>query len=904
MMFRPETASSSNFLEDDSKHLRLSIEIQLNLVDHFGFGKVCWTNESQPRISGVGSCWGWDLARFDEDEDRIGTLSECIKFDKYIESMYMAGVEKDRNSGRLTKLTGVFTSYEMLISQPEIKAIDDFIMTHQTDEVHLGTIGWTGINNAIYSALIHDMPFMLGPVIILTVYVSHIFYRKGNDSHMSLAFTGIANVFMAVISGIGLTLSWGTGFTALHVCAVYITLGIGIDDAFIITAAVYGTQKQLGKFGNEEIRRRVRIGMSKCGPSILLTSLTDFFAFFSNVSSNVFAIRNFSMVAAIMVLIDFIFQVTFFISTLVLDMQRQEANRYDILCCFKRGNAPRGGATVVDDGFNVALQNRKLSDYEYPANFERSKSSDSDVSALSAGSLGESGTLFPGDFQGSRQKLSPANTSASSSDRGEEDEAGRISPIIPVSPGRDLAPRPPKKEEYSKRIMNAVLYPVILNGWGKIGVLTATATAIMIGFVGCSQLSITYSPFLLIPAGNIMHTNRQIMHDHFPWIMEESWTCVLTKAEVDYSLHQQDLLDLEEFVCDNAVSDKCFTWYGIFRVYVSAKYMSDPDRLEAMLDEDRMFLRDDFYRELKEFSEDLSMGGQGISNELIRWKSETEIIGSRMCFMWGNGLLGGVPHEIDWMNRKRKEVKEISSGLDVSVFTRYFYSIEALSSIVPDTLRNFSVISVVVLMVCLIVLANIKATLLVLTSVVTIEIIVLGSLHFFGMHFNMMTSIMLIVGVGLCVDFSAHSAHAFLHSRKDAPHDKVRDALDTVGVSIWNGAFSSILAMLPMCLCQSYFVTTWWRVISLVIALGIFYGLCVVPVLLTLFDDDDDDGGTSDWTIVSPEGKKMGGASFADFEAEGEGEGEGEGGEGEGVELSLFRRKEGRGGGGGASAKI
>ena len=100
MMFRPETASSSNFLEDDSKHLRLSIEIQLNLVDHFGFGKVCWTNESQPRISGVGSCWGWDLARFDEDEDRIGTLSECIKFDKYIESMYMAGVEKVSRRGR------------------------------------------------------------------------------------------------------------------------------------------------------------------------------------------------------------------------------------------------------------------------------------------------------------------------------------------------------------------------------------------------------------------------------------------------------------------------------------------------------------------------------------------------------------------------------------------------------------------------------------------------------------------------------------------------------------------------------------------------------------------------------------------------------------------------------------
>ena len=354
MMFRPETASSTDFLEDNAKNMRLMIEIQLNVIDHFGLDKVCWDLDSQPRIFGVGSCWQWDLARFDEDVDRIGTLSKCIKHDQYLEANFMAGVEKDRTTGRLTQLLGIFTSMNMNIAQIEIEAVDRYIMSHESDQVHLGTIGWASINNAIFGALIHDMPFIFGPVIILTVYVSHIFYRKGNDSHMSLAFTGIANVFMAVISGIGLTLSWGTGFTALHVCAVYITLGIGIDDAFIITAAVYGTQKQLRKFGDEEIRRRVKIGMSKCGPSILLTSLTDFFAFFSNVSSNVFAIRNFSMVAAIMVLIDFIFQVTFFVSTLVMDMQRQEANRYDILCCFKRKNR-KGGVRVIDDGLGLGL---------------------------------------------------------------------------------------------------------------------------------------------------------------------------------------------------------------------------------------------------------------------------------------------------------------------------------------------------------------------------------------------------------------------------------------------------------------------------------------------------------------------------------------------------------------------
>mmetsp|Transcript_7952 Transcript_7952/g.15993 ORF Transcript_7952/g.15993 Transcript_7952/m.15993 type:complete len:1059 (+) Transcript_7952:127-3303(+) len=861
IMFRPDTASSKNFLEDNAKYIRLAIEIQLNLIKRFGYDKVCWDWNSKPRVQGVGECWGWSLNKFDADQDRIETLSKCIKHNRVLESTFMAGVEKDRNTGRLTQVTDLLVNVELNIGQPEIADVDDFIKSHENLNVHLGTIGWAGINNAIYAALLHDIPYILGPIFILLIYVSHIFYRPNRDSHMSLAFTGIANVFMAVISGIGITLAWGTGFTALHVCAVYITLGIGIDDAFIITAAVYNTEKQLGKFGSEEIERRVKIGMSRCGPSILLTSLTDFCAFFSNVSSNIFAIRNFSMVASIMVLIDFIFQVTFFISTLVMDMQRQEANRKDILCCFKRSGKDSGTAAIEDEGFNISLQNRKLSDYEFPANFGRSKSKESVISALSVGSAEEGGSFIP--------EGAPTPTSMSSNSFSSAGAAAAPPPKLAA-----------KKEKYSQRIMNTVLYPVILNSWGKIAVLTATAVAIMIGFAGSSKLSIMYSPYLLIPSDSYMHENRNIMHEHFPWIMEESWTCVQTK-EADYALYQQELLDLEKFICDNAARGQCFGWYGLFRVYVSAKYINDKAKLDSMLDSEELFHKEDFYRELKEFSLDTSMGGKATTKQMVRWKSQDEIIGSQMCFFWARPQ--SVPLAIDWMETKRREIKEIAPALNPSLFAKYFFSIDPLSTIVTDTLGNFTIISCVVLLVCLVILANVKATVLVLASVMTIEIIVLGSLHFFGMHFNMMTSIMLIVGVGLCVDFSAHSAHAFLHSKEHNPHDKVRDALDNVGISIWNGAFSSILAMLPMSLCKSYFVTTWWRVISLVIVLGIFYGLCVVPVLLTIFDDEDEND-LSDWTIVSPEGKKSG-ASLADFDGGG-------GYDDEGVELRGLVRKE------------
>jgi hypothetical protein len=65
---------------------------------------------------------------------------------------------------------------------------------------------------------------------------------------------------------------WGSPFTAMHICALYITLGVGVDDAFIIAAAIHSDDnKEPGKSGLEETKRQIKRGMARCGPSILLT---------------------------------------------------------------------------------------------------------------------------------------------------------------------------------------------------------------------------------------------------------------------------------------------------------------------------------------------------------------------------------------------------------------------------------------------------------------------------------------------------------------------------------------------------------------------------------------------------------------------------------------------------------
>jgi len=849
----PETATSVNMMDNNLEYVRFGIEAMQKIADKFP-EYICWKN-NRPYLSGIGKCWDWSLETFDADTDRSTTLKTCLKTHRDYEFRFMSDVEKNLNNGEIKSFTGYFLNTQWLLSPPEMVHIDDYFKKMGTDEVGVALISWTSINNAIYGALIHDMPYIAGPIFILMAYVGHVFYRKNNESHMSLAVAGIANVFMAVGAGIGLTLWTGTAFTAMHVCAVYITLGIGIDDAFIITAAVYDTEKEYGKYGETEIRRRVKQGMARCGPSILLTSLTDFCAFISNASSNIWAIRNFSKVAGTMVFIDYIFQITFFVSCLVLDMKRQEDNRYDLLCCFRRRRDIGGIKLTDDDG--GAQRNRKVSDFEYTnsngnGNLTRGERTTSTESFGSSGGSDGPGTphrsnsttpfFAPNSPKNSHLLPSPSNGTAPRSGFGGA-RGSSISSEGMESKGKKLS--------YSKKIM-VKLSDTILHPWGKIAVLVLTAAAIMVGFYGSSKLSIIYTPFILIPSDSYVHESRKIMHDYFPWILEENWTCVQMKAKVDYSLHQKELNDLEDFACSQSSRDQCFAWYGLFRLYVSAKYSGDTSMYNTVFDDQGFLDPEHFYDELEAYSKDENMGGRTVTDMLVRFESKEQISGSQICFMWKREY--NVPEEIKFMIDSRKMVRELAPVFDPGVFSKYFFSIEPLARIVPDTLRNFTFISTVVVLVCLLVLANVKATALVLISVMTIEIIVLGSLHFFDLQFNMMTSIMLIVGVGLCVDFSAHSAHAFLHSKERSGHAKARDALDTVGISIWNGAFSSVLAMLPMCLCKSYFVSTWWRVITLVITLGIYYGLCVVPVLLTLFDDEEGAAGGdfSDWTLLMP----------------------------------------------------
>jgi predicted RND superfamily exporter protein len=141
-----------------------------------------------------------------------------------------------------------------------------------------------------------------------------------------LGFGAVVTVLLAISASFGLLFCFGVPFTSLTPLLPFIMFGVGLDDAFIISGAYARTDH------TKDAVARIDDTMEDIGGTILLTTLTSTLAFALGCVSSIPAVRYLVMYAFPTIMIDFLFQITFFVALIVIDQRRVEANRRD--CCF------------------------------------------------------------------------------------------------------------------------------------------------------------------------------------------------------------------------------------------------------------------------------------------------------------------------------------------------------------------------------------------------------------------------------------------------------------------------------------------------------------------------------------------------------------------------------------------
>ncbi|CAF5029597.1 unnamed protein product, partial [Rotaria magnacalcarata] len=94
---------------------------------------------------------------------------------------------------------------------------------------------------------------------------------------------------------------------------------------------------------NEDVESQIGRIVGRVGPAMLLTSVSESIAFFLGALTPMPAVRLFSLYAGMSVLIDFLLQITIFISLITMDQKRTLKNRFDIFCCFQIFNTDNDG---------------------------------------------------------------------------------------------------------------------------------------------------------------------------------------------------------------------------------------------------------------------------------------------------------------------------------------------------------------------------------------------------------------------------------------------------------------------------------------------------------------------------------------------------------------------------------
>lgn len=119
------------------------------------------------------------------------------------------------------------------------------------------------------------------------------------------------------------------------------------------------------------------------------------------------------------------------------------------------------------------------------------------------------------------------------------------------------------------------------------------------------------------------------------------------------------------------------------------------------------------------------------------------------------------------------------------------------------------------------------------TALIVIQVYGLSMLF---LQFNVFVAASLLAGAGISVEFTSHLIAAFCQSSSDEPiAHRLGLALAHAGPALWCGSMSTILSLLPLAWNPVPFVTKYmFGPFAMIVAVGTFNGLCVLPVLLAL----------------------------------------------------------------------
>merc|ERR1711968_56786 len=195
----------------------------------------------------------------------------------------------------------------------------------------------------------------------------------------------------------------------------------------------------------------------------------------------------------------------------------------------------------------------------------------------------------------------------------------------------------------------------------------------------------------------------------------------------------------------------------------------------------------------------------------------------------------------DTMTSMRLNINELMGESD-GKSTAFPYSFEFLyweevGIIDAELVRNLIVCGIVVIIMVSMMIPHPRISCFVALSICLSVADLVGFMYWWDVTISGISTIYVLISVGLAVDYSAHIAHMFVESTGTAPQRAIK-ALTRIGPSVFNAVMSTLAAVIIIGFSNSYVFRVFFKALFLTVLIGGAHGLLFLPAILSIFGGD------------------------------------------------------------------
>lgn len=154
------------------------------------------------------------------------------------------------------------------------------------------------------------------------------------------------------------------------------------------------------------------------------------------------------------------------------------------------------------------------------------------------------------------------------------------------------------------------------------------------------------------------------------------------------------------------------------------------------------------------------------------------------------------------------------------------------------------------LVVLLVATGNLAITCLAMSSILGIMVTVFLTMVALGWQISVLESISMIIVVGMSVDYTVHLMHSYNEAPYESRLQKTQASLTEMGVSVCSGALTTFLAAAPLFSAQLVFFSQFGSFIGMITIYSIVWALFYLMTMASVFGPEDSPSGVGlKWDI-------------------------------------------------------